>query len=85
MCTCVRDGYGAADDLRVVGSQAFADASAFNANIGAWNTAAVTTLYMVCAALSGPTASHRRQDALGGWSVRRGLLCAAAPPMRSRV
>ncbi len=28
---------------------------------------------------------HRRQDALGGSSVRRGPLCAVAPPMRSRV
>ena len=30
------------------GAQAFAGASAFNANIGAWNTAAVTTLNQVC-------------------------------------
>ena len=34
------------------GAQAFTSASAFNANIGAWNTAAVTTLYAVCAAFS---------------------------------
>jgi surface protein len=33
-----------------VGSQAFYLASAFNANIGAWNTASVTTLSAVCAA-----------------------------------
>ncbi len=32
---------------RFVGSQAFLSASAFNANIGAWNTAAVTTLSYV--------------------------------------
>ena len=32
------------------GAQAFYSASAFNANIGAWNTASVTTLYQVCAA-----------------------------------
>ncbi len=32
-----------------VGSQAFDYASVFNANIGAWNTASVTTLYQVCA------------------------------------
>ncbi len=37
-----------------LGSQAFYYASAFNANIGAWNTASVTTLASVCAALSGP-------------------------------
>ncbi len=33
---------------RAVGSQAFSSASAFNANIGAWNTASVTTLSYVC-------------------------------------
>ncbi len=37
-----------------LGAQALGYASAFNANIGAWNTAAVTTLSGVCAALSGP-------------------------------
>ncbi len=37
-----------------LGSQAFNGAAAFNANIGAWNTAAVTTLSYVCAALFGP-------------------------------
>jgi surface protein len=36
-------------DTSVVGSQAFQSASAFNANIGAWNTAAVTTLSNVSA------------------------------------
>jgi hypothetical protein len=35
-----------------LGSQAFTQASAFNANIGAWNIAAVTSLSMVCAAFS---------------------------------
>ncbi len=34
------------------GAQAFAYASAFNANIGAWNTASVTRLQSVCAAFS---------------------------------
>ena len=38
------------------GAQAFHEASEFNANIGAWNTAAVTTLYYVCAA---PGAARR--------------------------
>jgi surface protein len=37
-----------------LGAQAFYNAKAFNANIGAWNTAAVTDLSAVCAALSGP-------------------------------
>ena len=65
------------------GAQAFQFASAFNANIGAWNTAAVTTLYAVCAA-PGP-AARTTADALGRASVLRGRLCAAAPPMRVRV
>ncbi len=65
------------------GAQAFSSASAFNANIGAWNTARVTTLYAVCAA-PGP-AARTMADALGRASVRRGRLCAAAPPMRARV
>jgi hypothetical protein len=65
------------------GAQAFHQASAFNANIGAWNTAAVPTLYQVCAA-PGP-AARTMADALGRASVRRGRLCAAAPPMRARV
>jgi hypothetical protein len=33
----------------VVGSQAFSSTTAFNANIGGWNTASVTTLSSVCA------------------------------------
>jgi surface protein len=48
-----------------LGSQAFQGASAFNANIGAWNTASVTTLFAVCAALSARAARHRGRDALG--------------------
>ena len=47
------------------GSQAFNGASAFNANIGAWNTASVTTLNYVCAAFPARAARHRRRDALG--------------------
>ncbi len=66
-----------------VGAQAFYEAKAFNVNIGAWNTAAVTTLAYVCAAFSARAAHHRGRDALGGTSVRRGPLCAAAPPMRA--
>jgi surface protein len=45
------------------GAQAFYGASAFNANIGAWNTARVTTLSSVCAA-RGP-AARTMADALG--------------------
>jgi hypothetical protein len=36
--------------VALIGSQAIDSASAFNANIGAWNTARVTTLFYVCAA-----------------------------------
>jgi hypothetical protein len=65
------------------GAQAFEAATRFNADIGAWNTAAVTTLAYVCAA-PGP-AARIMADALGRASMRRGRLCAAAPPMRARV
>ncbi len=65
------------------GAQAFSSTSVFNANIGAWNTAAVTTLAEVCAA-PGP-AARTMADALGRASVLRGRLCAAAPPMRVRA
>jgi hypothetical protein len=35
-----------------LGSQAFYSATAFNANIGAWNTASMTTIAYVCALCS---------------------------------
>jgi surface protein len=49
-CTCIR--YELTETIyrcgpSVVGSQTFGSASAFNANIGAWNTARVTTLSYV--------------------------------------
>jgi hypothetical protein len=50
------------------GSQAFNSASAFNANIGAWNTARVIDLRNVCAALVGP---ERRATAGGTRSAGR--------------
>jgi hypothetical protein len=62
-----------------LGSQAFYQASAFNANIGAWNTASVTTLASVRAAL-GPAARHRGGRARPGLDAARPF-CAAAPPM----
>ena len=69
-----------------LGAQAFQGAAAFNANIGAWNTASVTTLAAVCAALFRP---RRRATAGGtrsaGSSMRRGPSCAAGRPMRARV
>ncbi len=65
-----------------LGSQAFNMASAFNTNIGAWNTASVTVLSDVCAAFTARAARNRGRDTLGGSSMRRGPLCAAAPPTR---
>jgi hypothetical protein len=53
-------------DRAWLGSQAFMEASAFIANIGAWNTARVTDLSWVCAASPARAARHRRRDALGG-------------------
>jgi hypothetical protein len=72
-------------DRAWLGSQAFQFASAFNANIGAWNTASIATLQEVSAASPARAAHHGRRDALGGSSVRRGPLCAAGPLKRARV
>jgi surface protein len=56
-----------------LGSQAFLSNDAFNANIGAWNTARVTSMQEVCAGISARAVRHRR-------------LCAAATAdARSRV
>ncbi len=46
-----------------VGAQAFHSASAFNADIGAWNTARVATMFEVCAA---PGAAARTMAAALG-------------------
>ncbi len=56
------------------GSQAFGVASAFNSNIGAWNTARVSDMSNVCAALGRPRTTAA--DALGRSSMRRGPLWA---------
>ncbi len=66
------------------GAQAFRSASAFNADIGAWNTASVSNLYVVCAA-PGPGGAHKWRTRSAGAAMQRGRLCAAAPPMRVRV
>jgi hypothetical protein len=52
------------------GAQAFATAWAFNANIGAWNTASVTTLGSVCAA-SRPSGAHYGGRARPGFGAAR--------------
>ena len=67
-----------------LGSQAFWGASAFNANIGPWNTASVTTLYGVCATFGQRRATAGVPDALGRSSMRRRPSCAAATPMRKQ-
>jgi hypothetical protein len=40
------------------GSQAFGSATTFNANIGAWNTAAVSNMHSVSAVLDGRSMRH---------------------------
>jgi hypothetical protein len=67
------------------GSQAFQFASAFNADIGAWNTAHVTTLQSVCAASRAGQRATAGGTRSAGCSMRRGPLCAAGLPMRARV
>jgi hypothetical protein len=65
--TCARLPIGV--DRVWFGAQAFAFATAFNANIGAWNTASVFALSNVCAGLSAWAARHRGRDALGGLDI----------------
>jgi hypothetical protein len=81
-CISVRALSVGVDGVRF-GSQVFSGASAFNADIGAWNTARITTLDSVCAAF-GPAARHRGGRARPVVDVARPL-CAAAPPMRARA
>jgi surface protein len=66
-----------------LGSQAFATASAFNADIGAWNTASVTTLSYVCAAFRPGRATAA--DALGRSSMRHGGSADARARVRTHV
>jgi hypothetical protein len=71
-------------ERRGLGSQAFQSASAFNANIGAWNTARVTTLSNVCAASrpgahrGGMRSAGRRRMRGHGMRLRRRCLRARA-------
>jgi hypothetical protein len=68
------------------GAQAFSSASAFNANIGAWNTARVTSLAYVCAA-SGPAARHRRRPgrARPGLDAARPVVRGGSADARARA
>jgi hypothetical protein len=75
-------------DCGRLGSQAFQQASAFNANIGAWNTASVSNMILVCAAFTAragapPRAGRARRvvDATravvrGGAADARARVCA---------
>ena len=67
-------------DFVWLGSQAFSDASAFNANIGAWNTARITTLESVCTAFGGAPPRRTRSAGLrcGAAVVRGGTADARA-------
>ncbi len=72
-----------------LGSQAFQrkpffSASAFNANIGAWNTAAVTTLHQVCAA-PGPAARTMAGRARPGLGAVRPVVCGGTADARARA
>ncbi len=65
------------------GAQALSNAKAFNADIGAWNTAAVTSLSLVCAA-PGP-AARTTADALGrGSNAARPVVRGSTADARAR-
>jgi hypothetical protein len=64
------------------GAQAFYSAPAFNANIGAWNTAAVTTLYEVCAA---PGGAHYCGHARPGFDAARPVVRGGTADARTRA
>ena len=68
------------------GAQAFRSASAFNADIGAWNTVSVISLSSVCAA-SGPAARHgrRRGRARPGFDAARPVVRGGTADARAHV
>ena len=66
------------------GAQAFYSASVFNANIGAWNTAAVTTLSAVCAA-PGPGGEHYGGRARPGFGAARPVVRGGTADARARA
>jgi surface protein len=67
---CGVDGVGSA-------RQAFGSASAFNQNIGSWNTASVTTMEGVRALVPSHTCSAQPKSLSQQWSGRR---CGDGPP-----
>ncbi len=66
------------------GAQAFESASAFNADIGAWNTARVTSLYLVCAA-PGPGGAHYGGRARPGFGAVRPVVRGGTADARARA
>jgi hypothetical protein len=79
-CISVRALSVGVDGVRF-GSQAFSSAKAFNADIGAWNTARITNLYGVCAAFGRRRAPRRTRSAgvrFGAAVVRGGTADARA-------
>ncbi len=68
------------------GAQAFYSfsLSAFNVNIGAWNTARVTNLYSVCAA-PGPGGAQYGGRALPGFGAARPVVCGGTADARARA
>ena len=66
------------------GAQAFYSSLAFNANIGAWNTAAVTLLASVCAA-SRPGGAHCGARARRGIEVARPVVRGGTADARMRA
>ena len=71
----------------LIGAQAFASARAFNANIGAWNTARVTTLSNVCALPARPrTAADRARSVVDACAaVVRGGAAVVCAHVRVRM
>jgi surface protein len=75
------------DRVRLI-LQAFRGASAFNANIGAWNTASVTNMYQVRAAFSAGGGTTRPTRSIGircGVAVVRGGTADARACMCTQV
>ncbi len=71
----------AAVELRTVGSQVFHSAMAFNANIGAWNTARVKSLDSVCAAFGrrSPRRGGRAESVFdAAWPLSAARMCVIA-------
>ncbi len=79
-CVCARLRPCGVDRVRL-GLQAFGSASAFNANISAWNTARTVDMSGVCAILAG--GALRGADALGRCSMRRGYVCGNTADVRA--